>query len=792
MMSLSFHARHGATRVVFGAGVWRALPDELAALGAERVLFVATPGRKAQAARLAEAIGGRARGVLAIAAQHVPAAIAEEARGAARDADADAVVAVGGGSAIGLGKAVALEGRARLVALPTTYAGSEMTAIFGVTGEDSKTTGVDERVRARLVLYDPDATIGLPADVSVASMWNAMAHCVQALWTPSLDPAALLAAEDGLRRLASAVLAVRARPDDVVAREEALAGAYLGGLAVDAAGTGLHHRLCHVLGGMLGLGHADTHAAVLPHVVRFQQDAAPAAMARIARALGATDAARAVAALAEASGAPRGLALARDRIDAVVDAALATPPPSPRALDRDGVRALLEAALSPPARTTAAPPRAPAELAHHGGFGGTHESEAVPGALPRTQNAPRNCPLGLYIELLSGTPFTMRRAQNTRLWMYRIQPSSTHEAPRPLHHPTFCSALEVADPTRIRWRPQPLPAAGATAPDFVDGLVTLGGHGESGAGPAWSVHLYAAGASMTGRALRDNDGDLLLVPQHGVLELQTECGWLRVAPGSIALVPRGLTFAVHLADGAARGWMLSVSGARLRLPERGPIGSNGLADARHFLAPAAAFEERAHAGYQVVSRLDGRLWSTEQDRSPFDVVAWHGEHVPFVYDLVLFNAMGSVTFDHPDPSIHTVLTAPLDDHGRAIADFVCFRGRWDVIEHSLRPPFHHRNAASEVNGVVRAASVDSGYEPGCTFISPLLAPHGITSSVYDRVLDLPDEVADKPVRLADDSLWIMFESALPFRMTRWARQAPTRDPDFASLFGPVRRRFGGA
>jgi homogentisate 1,2-dioxygenase len=178
-----------------------------------------------------------------------------------------------------------------------------------------------------------------------------------------------------------------------------------------------------------------------------------------------------------------------------------------------------------------------------------------------------------------------------------------------------------------------------------------------------------------------------------------------------------------------------------------------------------------------------------QEHSPFDVVAWHGVHVPYVYDLMLFNAMGSVTFDHPDPSIHTVMTAPLDDHGRAIADFVCFRGRWDVIEHSLRPPFHHRNAASEVNGVVRAASVDSGYEPGCTFLSPLLSPHGITSSVYDKVLDLPDEVADKPMRMSDDSLWIMFESALPFRLTRWARETEIRDATFGDLFGAVRRRF---
>ncbi|HUS65356.1 MAG TPA: iron-containing alcohol dehydrogenase, partial [Kofleriaceae bacterium] len=665
---------------------------------------------------------------------------------------------------------------------------------YGITGDGAKKTGVDERVRARLVIYDPEATVALPVRVSVASLWNAMAHCVQALWTPGIDPAAQVAAEEGLRRLAASVLAVRARPDDVAVRAEALAGAYLGGVAADAAGTGLQHRLAHVLGGMLGMDHADTHAAVLPHVVRFAQAAAaPEAVRRIARALGAADAARGLAALAAASGAPRdlgALGLARDKVEAVVEALVASPVQSPRALDRASARALLEAAMGGAATAGAAVVlRAPESVGGVGGFGGSHESEAVAGALPRRQNAPRNCPLGLHIELLSGTPFTMRRAENTRLWMYRVQPSSTHEPARPLHHPTFCAPCEIAEPTRVRWKPLPLPGDAVAARDFLDGLVTLGGHGDPGAGPAWAVHLYAARGSMTARALRDSDGDVLIVPQEGVLEIQTECGWMRVAPGSIAVIPRGLTYAVHVPDGGARGWMLTVSGARLKLPERGPIGSNGLADARHFVAPAAAYEERACPGYQIVTRMDGRLWATEQDRSPFDVVAWHGEHVPYTYDLMLFSALGSVTFDHPDPSIHTVMTAPLDDHGRAIADFVCFRGRWDVIEHSLRPPFHHRNAASEVNGVVKVASVDSGYEPGCTFLSPLLAPHGITSSVYDKVLDLPDEIADRPTRMSDDSLWIMFESALPFRLTRWAKETETLDATFGDLFGPVRRRF---
>jgi homogentisate 1,2-dioxygenase len=247
-------------------------------------------------------------------------------------------------------------------------------------------------------------------------------------------------------------------------------------------------------------------------------------------------------------------------------------------------------------------------------------------------------------------------------------------------------------------------------------------------------------------------------------------------------------FAIGLPDGGARGWMLEVFGRRLRLPERGPIGSNGLAEARHFLAPTASYEDRA-CRFRIVNKLGGRLGAAWQDHSPFDVVAWHGNHVPYAYDLSLFNAMGSVTFDHPDPSIHTVLTAPLDDHGRAIADFVVFPGRWEVSEHSFRPPFMHRNAASEINGVVRVKSVDSGYEPGCTFVSPLLTAHGITAKSYDAVLSQSEEVASRAHRIPDESLWIMFESALAFRETAWARETPLLDPDFLKLFEGMRPHF---
>src|SRR5262249_18567228 len=237
-----------------------------------------------------------------------------------------------------------------------------------------------------------------------------------------------------------------------------------------------------------------------------------------------------------------------------------------------------------------------------------------------------------------------------------------------------------------------------------------------------------------------------------------------------------------------RGWMTEVFGPRFRLPERGPIGSNGLADARHFLAPVAAFEDRA-AHHQIVTKLGGVLFGATQERSPFDVVAWHGTHVPYKYDLALFNAMGRAAFDHPDPSTHPVMTAPLDDPGRAVVDFVAFVGRWEVAEHTFRPPCFHRNAATEVNGVVRTAHPEYGYDPGCTFLTPLLSSHGVTTTTYEAVIARSDQAADTPNRIPDESLWIMFESAMPFRATRWALGSDLVDPTFAALFENPKSHF---
>ncbi len=796
-MGRRFSVRRGASRVVFGAGASADLGREADGLGAKRVFFVCTPGRAKDAAAMADRLGDRGAGVFAEAREHVPAATVKAARRALAAAGADVVLALGGGSAIGLAKALAMQGDVRVIAVPTTYSGSEMTPIWGVTEGGVKRTGRDERARPVLVVYDSDRTATLPTAVAVASAWNAMAHAVEALSMEDADRAAHAVAEEALRLLAASVLRLAGGEPDAAAREEALEGAYLAGAAFGDAGAGLHHTICHVLGGMFDLPHAPTHAAMLPHVVRFHRAASPAAMSAIARALGVVDPVLGLERLARATFAPTSLAalgMPRDGIPRVVEALLATPALTPRALERAPLTAMLEGAFAgAAARASAAlapPLRAPEHVATQPGFGGTHDSEALPGALPRTQNAPRIAPYGLVPELVSGTPFTVRNADNSRVWLYRVRASFAHGELVELPPGAFLSPLAGVTPNRTRWRPMPIPAAPARV-DFLDGLATLGGAGDrAAAGAGYLVHMYAANADMGDRSFSSQDGDLLLVPQSGTLDVRTELGWLRVAPGACAVIPRGLKFAVGLPDGQGRGWMCEAYGRRFRLPERGPIGSNGLADARHFLAPVASYEDRlCPDGFQIVTKLGGRLFAGVQEHSPFDVVAWHGVHVPFSYDLSLFSPMGAVKFDHPDPSILTVLTSPLDDHGRALVDFVVFPGRWDVLEHSFRPPFMHRNAASEINGVVLTPSPSHGYDPGCTFLTPLLTAHGVSTATYDAVWGMSAENAEGPRRLPDESLWIMFESALPFEPSAWAKASPLVDPSFAALFEGMRTRF---
>lgn len=805
--SRHFRQSRGANRVVFGRGALGTLGDEVARLACERVVVVSTRGRSEQVKAVLSDLGKRGVAGFTNAREHVPIDVVDEAERVLDRVAADCVVALGGGSAIGLGKALALRlPSVKLVAVPTTYSGSEMTPLYGITEAGEKKTGRDERVRPVVVIYDSELTFGLPRDVTVQSLWNAMAHAVEALYADDADPVTKLAAERALHLVAASLPRLVADPHDAEARDDALEGAYLAGLSIADVSIGLHHKLCHVLGGRFALPHAATHAALLPFVVRFNHDYAPEAMRAVARALGVVDASAGIAGLSRAVGAPadlRSLGFSAKDIDAVADAVMSAPPKNPRAIERRSLVALLtEAHHHPRAAVVArtAPPGTDPQraqvVAHPSvaarrtqpGFASTLVSEALEGALPRGQNTPRLAPYGLYPELYNFTPFTVRRTDNGRAWLYRIRPSTLHSAFTPLPSVRYTTEFDVPAPNRVRWKPPPFPEKPASV-DFVDGLATLGGAGHPDLGPGFAVSLYAANASMEDRCFSNLDGDLLIVPQEGALECRTELGWLVAPPGHVVVIPRGLKFSISLPDGRGRGYVLEVFGARFRLPERGPLGSNGLADARHFLAPVASYEDRACPGYQLVQRFGGRLYAATQGHSPFDVVAWHGNVAPYTYDLMLFNAMGTMNFDHPDPSIHTVLTAPLDDHGRAVADFVVFPPRWEVAEHSFRPPPFHRNAATEVNGVIRTPSPTHGYEPGCTYLTPLLTGHGISTESLDRVLDQSDELANVPNRIPDASLWFMFESALPMKLTRWATETDIRDTSFDALFAGVRSRF---
>jgi homogentisate 1,2-dioxygenase len=423
------------------------------------------------------------------------------------------------------------------------------------------------------------------------------------------------------------------------------------------------------------------------------------------------------------------------------------------------------------------------------GLGNVHASEALPGALPERQNTPRRGPYGLYGELLSGTAFTTPRAHNTRTWLYRMRPAAQQGEFSPFAHPTLVSNFEDEPPlvNLAGFAPLPLP----TAPtDFVDGLVTLGGAGSARLRRGFAVHLYAANRNMEDRAFCNADGDLLLLPQFGALTLLTELGPLRVSPGELALVPRGLRFTVALDGPAARGYVAEVFGRRFTLPERGPLGSNGLADARHFRAPSACPEDRLAPGYRITTKLGGALYEAKQDWSPYDVVAWHGNHCPYVYELAMFTPAGYTLVDHPDPSIYTVLGAPLDEQGANTLDLVVFPPRWDATEGTFRLPYFHRNATTEINGIVREVTNEhSMFVPGCTFITPSLTPHGPTASGVERHIDQNPAMADRPHRYSESALWFQFETTLPLSLTPWAHSAAIRHDDWHAQWGVYHSRF---
>jgi homogentisate 1,2-dioxygenase len=408
-------------------------------------------------------------------------------------------------------------------------------------------------------------------------------------------------------------------------------------------------------------------------------------------------------------------------------------------------------------------------LKYLAGFGAHRESEAVEGALPVGQNSPQAPPFGLYAEQLSGSAFTAPRSQNLRSWLYRLRPSAMHEPFRRMDdgriRTAACSEAECP-PNRLRWGPLPIPDAPT---DFVAGLATLATAGEVRTQVGAAVHAYAANRSME-RLFSTADGELLLVPQQGEIVLATEFGRLAAAPGEIAVVPRGVKFRVEVA-GPVRGYACENYGAPFRLPELGPIGANGLASPRDFLSPVACFED-VEAPTEVVAKLAGHLWSVRYGHSPLDVVAWHGNHYPYKYDLARFNAINTVSFDHPDPSIFTVLTSASDTPGTANLDFVIFPPRWMVAERTFRPPWFHRNVMSEFMGLVKGAydAKREGFVPGGASLHNAMSAHG-----PDRASHASAAAAQLVPQYLADTLAFMFESRYLFEPTAFAMSSPALD-----------------
>jgi homogentisate 1,2-dioxygenase len=425
----------------------------------------------------------------------------------------------------------------------------------------------------------------------------------------------------------------------------------------------------------------------------------------------------------------------------------------------------------------------PERINYQSGFGNTFSTEALKGALPVGRNSPQRAPKGLYAEVLSGTAFTAPRAENQSSWLYKLRPSALHGPYRRIKDGLVRTGPfdEVeTPPNRLRWDPLPLP----TKPtDFLQGLTTIAGSGVPAMHVGLAVHIYRASRSMKGRYFWNADGELMFVPQQGPLLIFTELGKLEVKPGEIAVVPRGMKFQVAV-DGPVRGYLCENYGAAFRLPELGPIGSQGLAQARDFQAPVAAYEEAGKC--EVVAKFMGGLWAADFAHSPLDVVAWHGDYVPYKYDLARFMTLGTISFDHPDPSIFTVLTSPSAQAGVANCDFVIFPPRWLVGEDTFRPPWFHRNVMSELMGLVHGVydAKAEGFLPGGVSIHNCMTAHGPDVATWEKA----SAVRLEPQKITD-TLAFMWESRFVFRPTKFALTTRELQKDYDSVWGGFRKNL---
>jgi homogentisate 1,2-dioxygenase len=451
------------------------------------------------------------------------------------------------------------------------------------------------------------------------------------------------------------------------------------------------------------------------------------------------------------------------------------------------------------------------DLKYQTGFGNEFATEAVEGALPAGRNSPQRAPLGLYAEQFSGTAFTAPRVFNKRTWTYRIRPSVLHRPfelyVRALPHGQASASLfrsspfdeVVTTPNQLRWDPLPIPEEPT---DFIGGITTIAGNGDLFTQTGMAVHIYAFNTSMTDRFFYNADGEMLIVPEMGSLTIYTELGIIKVSPGEVACLPRGLKFRVEIGsvstptvregspDGSlpsSRGYICENYGQQFRLPDLGPIGANGLANSRDFETPVAWFEDR-EGEFELVAKFGGNLWSCEIDHSPLDVVAWHGNYAPYKYDLRRFNTIGSISFDHPDPSIFTVLTSPSDLHGTANCDFVIFPDRWLVAENTFRPPWYHRNTMSEYMGLIYGAydAKEEGFVPGGGSLHNQMSAHGPDLDAFEKALN-----ADLAPQKLSGTMAFMFESRYIIRPTKFAMETSQLQHEYFEVWQKLKKNFGG-
>jgi homogentisate 1,2-dioxygenase len=426
------------------------------------------------------------------------------------------------------------------------------------------------------------------------------------------------------------------------------------------------------------------------------------------------------------------------------------------------------------------------KLKYQSGFGNHFATEALPDALPKGQNSPQKAPYSLYPEQVSGTSFLAPRAENQRSWLYRILPSVRQSAFEPLADQRLLRSRPFAEvacpPDQMRWDPVPIPE---DPTDFLEGLITMAGNGDAASVRGSAAHVYAANRSMTDRFFYNADGEFLIVPQQGRLIFRTEFGVLDVRPGEIAVIQRGIRYQVVLPEGPVRGYVCENYGPSFRLPYLGPIGANGLANPRDFQTPVASFEERGGA-FQLIAKFQGKLWQAQLDHSPLDVVAWHGNYAPYKYDLSLFQAVNTVSFDHSDPSIFTVLQSPSELPGVSNVDFVIFPPRWQVAEHTFRPPYFHRNVMSEFMGLIFGlyeAKLE-GFLPGGASLHNCMSAHGPDAETYEKAVS-----ADLKPQYMGDTLAFMFESSLVYSPTAFALNTGLRQKNYLDCWRGLKAGF---